>query len=296
MTQLRAANWTAVLINLPDHLAELCADALEHGIEADFCTALIQRRALVPPESSPSQWPWQLRLFVLGDFRMELNGAPVNPGAKPPTRSLDILRVLAIARDHACSLQDIYEWLWPDAEGDQAKAACDQALHRLRKLLSAPDLIVQREGRLYLSAQHTWVDLVDWERKLTRALRSSQQSAMQSTLEEFGGPLFHSERAAAWALPAIERVRSKFIDLAGRLARKLEGQGNYSAARAVYLRAIDGYPTSAVCYEGLIRNRLALQDHAGALEDYQRYLRVIQSTRETDPSPAIRKLVGALLR
>lgn len=71
---------------------------------------------------------------------MELNGAPINPGAKPPTRSLDILRVLAISKDYACSLQDIYEWLWPDAEGDQAKAACEQALHRLRKLLSAPDL------------------------------------------------------------------------------------------------------------------------------------------------------------
>ena len=56
------------------------------------------------------------------------------------------------------------------------------------------------------------------------------------------------------------------------------------------------YPTSAVCYEGLNRNRLATQDHAGALEDYERYLRVIQSTREARPSPAIRSLVGALLR
>jgi len=39
-----------------------------------------------------------------------------------------------------------------------------------------------------------------------------------------------------------------------------------------------------------------MQDQAGALEDYERYLRVIQSTREAKPSPAIRSLVGALLR
>jgi DNA-binding SARP family transcriptional activator len=296
MSQLRAANWTAVLINLPDLLAELCADALELDIERDFCTALIRRRALVPPESSPSRWPWPLRVFVLGDFRMELNGAPVNAGAKPPTRSLDILRVLAISKDHACSLQDIYEWLWPDAEGDQAKAACEQALHRLRKLLSAPDLIVQREGKLYLSAQHTWVDLIDWERKLARALRTSQDTVMRDALDAFGGPLFHSERTAGWALPAMERVRSKFIDLVGRLARAAEARKDHPGARAVYLRAIDMYPTSAVCYEGLIRNRLALQDQAGALEDYERYLRVIQSTREATPSPAIRSMVGGLLR
>jgi hypothetical protein len=46
----------------------------------------------------------------------------------------------------------------------------------------------------------------------------------------------------------------------------------------------------------LIRNRLAMQDQAGALEDYERYLRVVQSTREANPSPAIRSLVGPLLR
>lgn len=64
----------------------------------------------------------------------------------------------------------------------------------------------------------------------------------------------------------------------------------------MYLKAIDRYPTSAVCYEGLIRNRLAMKDQAGALEDYERYLRVIRSTREAAPSPAIRSLVGELLR
>ncbi len=64
----------------------------------------------------------------------------------------------------------------------------------------------------------------------------------------------------------------------------------------MYLRAIDMYPTSAVCCEGLIRSRLATQDQAGALEDYERYLRVIQSTREARPSPAIRSLAGPLLR
>jgi LuxR family maltose regulon positive regulatory protein len=220
----------------------------------------------------------------------------VNAGAKTPTRSLDILRVLAISKDHTCSLQDLHEWLWPDADGDQAKAACEQALHRLRKSLSVPDLIAQREGKLYLAPGKVWVDLEDWERSLTLALRESNaERSMQKVLDDFRGPLFHLERVASWALPATERVRSKFIDLVGRLARNREASGNPSAARAAYLRAIDMYPTSARCYEGLIRNRLAERDEAGALEDYQRYLRVMQSA-EAAPSPGIRALVGSLLR
>ena len=82
---------------------------------------------------------------MLGEFRLVHEGEPLSlPGkagnAKAPTRTLDVLRALAIAKNHTCSLHELYEWLWPDADGDAAKAACEQALHRLRKLLAMPDV------------------------------------------------------------------------------------------------------------------------------------------------------------
>lgn len=299
LRELRTIGWHALLINLPERLAELCADALQLGIESDFCRVLIQRRRLAAPESRPAHWPWPLRISVLGEFRLELQGQLVNVGAKAPTRSLDLVRVLAVARDHTCSLDDIYEALWPDAEGPQGKAACEQALHRLRKLLTLPELIVQREGRLSLSSEHVWVDLDDWERGLAPALRAGHNGldagAMQGAFDAFGGPLFQFERSATWALPAIERVRSKFIDLATRLARQREAARDWGAARAVYLRALDVYPTSTRCFEGLIRNRLSQGDEAGAREDYERYVRMLQSSNAAAPSPSIRALVGSLL-
>jgi hypothetical protein len=91
-------------------------------------------------------------------------------------------------------------------------------------------------------------------------------------------------------------VRSKFLDLAERLARHQEARGDHAAARAVYLRAIDKYPTSARCYEGLIRNRLTIRDETGALDDYQRYRRMLETQGHANPSPAIRALVGKLLQ
>jgi len=44
MTELRHLGWPAILINLPRHLAELCADGLERGFEAEFCRELTERR------------------------------------------------------------------------------------------------------------------------------------------------------------------------------------------------------------------------------------------------------------
>ncbi len=301
MTDLRAENWSAILINQPALLAELCADALEREIEREYCATLIERRRLTPPASRPAHWPWELRLYLLGEFRLVQRGEPLLAGGKAPTRTLDVLRALAIAKNHSVSLHELYEWLWPDADGDAAKAACEQALHRLRKLLGFPDALIQREGKLRLNESQVWVDLDAFERSLSQALSPRQDArdadiAMQRAFDEFAGPLLQSERSSAWALPSAERVRGKFLDLSERLARRHEARGDHAVARAVYLRAIDMYPTSARCYEGLIRNRLAVKDDAGALDDYQRYRRMLETQGSANPSPAIRALVGRLLQ
>jgi DNA-binding SARP family transcriptional activator len=288
---MRLASWPAVLLNLPDRLAELCADALERNIDPEFCRGMIQRRALLPPESRPANWPWALRIRVLGEFRLEFEGTPVDLGVKPPTRSLDIVRMLALARDHTCSLQQLHESLWPDADGDQAKAACEQALHRLRKLLGHADLIVQREGKLRLAPDKVWVDLEDWETRLGRALKHDIVAEAEAVFRAFPGPLLQDEASTAWALPVVERVRSKFVDLALRLGRRMEATADRDAAVSVYLRALDLYPTSERCYEVLLRARLARGDMAAALEDYRRYERILKSSLQSQPSQAIRALL-----
>jgi len=296
---LRAANWPAILLNTPELLAELCADALDLAIEPEFCRSLITRRALLPPALRPARWPWALRVYVMGEFRLDRDGAPLDFGAKPPTRSLDIVRVLAVAKDHTCAAQQIYDWLWPDADGDQAKAACEQALHRLRRLLGRADLIVQREGKLRLATDRVWVDLDQWDATVAAGSPAGSDQASDAELErafaEFPGPLMRNEPPAQWFMPAAERVRGAFIELAVRLGRRIEQGGDARKACDVYQRALDAYPTSERVYEALLRVRLAMGDVAGALDDYHRCERILASTLHVKPSPSLRALVAPLL-
>ena len=244
---LRAANWSVVLLNLPDMLAGLCADALDHGIEPDFCRALIIQRRLVPPAPAPASWPWALRIHVLGDFRLERDGVPFDPGAKPPTRSLDILRILTTARDHACHSDMLADQLWPDADGDRAKAACEQALHRLRKLLGRADLVIQREGKLRLAPGLVWVDLADWETRLQSIDPHGSQTVetLEPLFTGFAGPVLAHDRQAPWSRPAADRVRRRFLDLAMALARAYKTGGDAAAARRTLLSALAHYPESS---------------------------------------------------
>lgn len=297
--ELRDAKWPMILLNLPERLAELIADALERDIAAEFCRSIIAERRLLPPAHRPGGWPWPLKVHVLGGFRLERNGEPVELGAKPPTRALDILRALAISKDCACSMETLLDWLWPDLDGDQAKAACEQALHRLRKLLGQADLVVQREGKLRLAVEHVWVDFTEWERRLgTASSRNGGTEADVAQLEQlffdFPGPLLLNERLAFWALPATERVRSQIVDLAGRIGKQRERVDEAEGARAIYLRTLDFYPDSAAIHRRLIEARLAEGDTAGAMSDYARYEQTIRAV-DGEPSPTVLSLVRPLL-
>lgn len=270
-----------------DLLAKLSQWLVERYVDAAPCEH--------PPGPAPT-----LHVQVLGQFRLTRDDAPLEFGVKPATRALDILRILAIAADHTCSLEHLYDWLWPDADGDNAKAACDQALHRLRKLLGDPELVIQREGKLQLARERVRVDLDAWELRLKQALHVDRpQPAGDAELErvffDFSGPLLQHERANAWSLPAAERVRSKLLDLAIRLGQRHEARGGFARAQTAYLHALDFYPASARLYEALIRARLAQGDRAGALEDYGRFERIRQTAFNTPASSAIRRLIEPLL-
>jgi LuxR family maltose regulon positive regulatory protein len=258
---------------------------------------LIAQRRLAAPARRPESWPWSIKVRVLGDFRIEREGVAVELGAKAPTRALDILRMLAVSKDHACSLETLQDALWPDLDGDQAKAACEQALHRLRKLLGAGDLIAQREGRLRLATDRIWVDLANWEARLQQLSNAElSEAAARAQLErlfrDFTGPVQFRGLASTWAQPVAERVQNKFVELAIRLGKLSDGR----SAQGYYLRALEIFPHSARLSHALIQARLAQGDNAGAIDEYSRYERMLKASGEDDPSPAIRALVQPLLK
>ncbi|MCV3205202.1 hypothetical protein OHD62_08475 [Mesorhizobium sp. YC-39] len=293
---LREISWPMVLLNVPELLGELLGDALERGIEPELCRSLIRERRLNVPQRRPAAWPWPLKVHGLGGFRLELDGEPLPLGAKPPTKALDILRVLAIAKDNTCSLETLQDWLWPDLDGDQARAACEQALHRLRKLLGRTDLIAQREGRLRLASDKVWVDLAAWDARL-KAVATANGGTVglrpdaEALFLAFPGALFLHERANSWSLAASEKVRRDLIDLGLRIGQRLEAAGNADQARSVYLRALDFYPDAGPLFKALIKERLSRRDFEGAVDDYARYERALRAAGEGGPAAEIRALV-----
>jgi hypothetical protein len=200
-------------------LAELCALALERGIEEEQVRGLVQARALAPAGRARrlAAWPWRVRVEALGGLRVVRDGAaPRAPGSQKGQRKvIDLLRLLVAHGPPGGRAAALAEALWPAADGDRAAHALETTAYRLRKLLGDPAAIVQRDGRMAIDPLRVFVDAWALEELVARAgaLRVAGQLEPARGLERAAaglaaGDLFGDEPDPAVAF-ARERYRTQ---------------------------------------------------------------------------------------
>lgn len=151
-----------------DMMSRLMDRALQQGIEADVARDIVLRNRLkAPPRAGPA-WPWALRIHALGGWQIERSDGPLATSRKQSKRLIELLHLL-VAQGHAgLPLDRAADALWPDADGDAARNALDNAVHRLRKWLGGEDRIVLRQGGLALNRERCWSDVQAVEAALDR--------------------------------------------------------------------------------------------------------------------------------
>ena len=297
---VREMGWANYMTCIPQVVAVLWADALEHGIEREFIVAAIRRRRLAAPALYVPAWPWRLRVRLLGGFAIERDDVPVALGPKAPMKPIELLKLLAAAPQHKADVQQLFGWLWPATPPAAAKAALDVALFRLRKLLGVDAAVVLSAGKVQLVASHVWVDAAAFEawqddalRQLDTRARSPAAGALAERLfADYQGPLFGDDVPTAWSIAPRERLHGKFLELVGGLGRFYEAGGEWANARRIYDRGLARDPLAEEFHRGLIRCELAVGEPAAALHAYRRCREVLSVVLGISPSPATLALVS----
>ena len=273
-------------------LAELCAFALERGIEPGFTRELVERRRLPSPSPAAEGWPWRLRVFTLGRFAVEVQGRTLVFEGKVPKKPLAVLKALIAQGSDAVPERTLADALWPDDEADDALAALSVALHRLRKLLGcAGELVRVREGRVGLDPRGSWSDLRAFERL---AAQRDSLPAMQRALTMYQGH-FLALDDENWCVSARERARSRFSALVLDCTDMLASAGRHDEALACCKRGLEVDDLDERLYQGLMRAALGLSRPAEGIAAYQRCKRVLGKVIGTAPSQDTERLLRDLL-
>jgi len=107
--------------------------------------------------------------------------------------------------------------LWPDADGDAARNALDNAVHRLRKWLGGEDRIVLRHGALALNRERCWSDVQALHAALDRFENGAPEEAaaqLKIIRQLYRGALLPGDEQAGIAMRRNELQRRVQVALA----------------------------------------------------------------------------------
>jgi DNA-binding SARP family transcriptional activator len=293
-----------LLIRLTDMLEKISIKALQEGIEVDYVRELIRRNRLAPDPANPDleQWPWPVKVYMLGRFGLLVDDRPVEFGRKVQQKPLSILKVLIAFGGRNVSELRICEYLWPEADGDMAHHSFTVALSRLRKFLGKEDALVLKEGRLSLSNRHCWVDVWAFERFLGRAEKARKERKetvairlFEKALSLYRGSFLQSEEMS-WAESPREKLRSGFLRTVANLGHCYEDRGQWEEAASCYRKGLEADELAEDFYQWLMVCHIRRGRGAEALSVYRRCRKTLSSVLGVDPSAETRAIAESLDR
>ncbi|HEX8391809.1 MAG TPA: BTAD domain-containing putative transcriptional regulator [Longimicrobium sp.] len=201
-------------------------------------------------------------LRILG--ALELRGA--GPGAAAllaRPKPLALLVYLAAAGPEAHPRESLVALLWPDADGERARASLRQAVLRVRGALG-PDAVARRGETLGLAPGAVRCDAADFVRL---AARGDDDGA----LAVYGGDLlpgFHVDGAPAFGEWLEGQRRALRARAASAALRRIDAAHGGEDALAVARRAAELFPDDEPVVRRLMAQLDRAGDRAGALRAY----------------------------
>ena len=180
-----------------------------------------------------------LQIRLLGEFRVEVNGQPVNVRRK----ARHLIAVLALQPQHQMHREQLVELLWPGQEAEWAINNLHKTIHAARRALEpgvsaggASGFITSREQRIILSAPgQLRIDVEEFERLAAAALKSSGSiEAGEAALALYGGQLLPEEPYEDWIIERRRELLSLQHKLLARLAALYEESGQVDKSIALY--------------------------------------------------------------
>jgi DNA-binding SARP family transcriptional activator len=283
-------------------LAELCEEGLAAEIETDQVIRFIHRNRLRPANSVSAgpEWPWPVRVFLLGRLAWEGTAIESSRSKKLPKKPLELLFLLACHGRNGISREQAADALWPETDGDRARQNIDTTVHRLRRVLGVDSAVIAADGRLVLSAECCWVDAWHFEWRIDQADGESDDRRKRSILEKalglYGGPIPEEIKAAPACYPFWEKVSAQWRHGTLSLAFLLKKGGDPGTAIRVCMKALSLEDAAEPVYLALMDLLAASGRTSEALGVFRRCQTILSRKLGLEPGPEILGLYRRILK
>jgi DNA-binding SARP family transcriptional activator/Flp pilus assembly protein TadD len=234
-----------------------------------------------------------LRIQLLGGFRIEVNGHGVPDKAWGRPAAKKLVKLLALAPGHLLHKEEVQDLLWGNLGPETVDASFRRALHLARHALE-PNLprrassrfLVVRDGLVSLDLETCLVDADFFDSEARSALEADDVTLLERAVEAYTGDLLPEDKYEEWSQARRGQLAMLHVMSLLRYAARLLESGRLDRGEVYLERAITQDPGCEDAYRLLMRCiaeqgdrgraiqtygrcRLALQEEIGAAPDSQ---------------------------
>jgi DNA-binding SARP family transcriptional activator len=295
--------WTSYLLLLPHLAGEVAHWALKQESHLDVIRDSIRERRLPAPPGAGSDWPWPLRIFVLGEWRLERFDEVMEFRGKVQRKPLELLKYLACARDQSAEHGSVCAALWPDAEEFAARRSLEMATARLREMLGNASWVRVSEGRTRLDREFVWSDAQAVWQACNEAERADKNrisveqlaTCAGAILELYRGVPLAGDEETPWVLGVRERLRAAFVRSARAFDLILHESGQHDLAISLLERAYAAEPLAEELAQRLMKAHIDRGRPGEAMRVYRSLRQMFSVLLGRQPGAAVEQLRQSIL-
>lgn len=243
----------------------------------------------------------QIRVHLLGGLEVvRPDGSLVDPHLWRTGKTMDLLRLLALANGQVVRPAGLIEKLWPAVTVDRARGSLRTACSQIRRAVGT-DCVVRRPDGLVL--QGAWIDVhafLHGTRRVLQAVRDRRHAdavELATTTDRLYRDDFHAhDDESDWARAErahLVRARQEMLTEAAGAALELR---LFREALDFSLTAVQLDRTSEAAHRALMRAHAELGEIGSALRVFESYRSHLAEELGADPSPQTLDLHLRLLR
>ncbi|MCY1143100.1 AAA family ATPase [Actinoplanes sp. Pm04-4] len=225
--------------------------------------------------------PAGLRVWTLGDFRVEVAGRLVPDGEWRRSGATALVKLLVLRR--RLHREEAVDLLWPEADADVGVRRLNKALHFARRVLGA-DRLRQRDGMLALAPADLWTDVDSFE-------DAARRGDVEAALALYVGDLLPENRFDDWTEPRRTQLRDSVVSLL--FERSARSEPHRAEVDLVRLIAFD--PLHEEAYGRLIRLEAERGHRHLALRWYDRLAARLRADLGVEPRHDLQRLHRSLI-
>ena len=180
----------------------------------------------------------ELRIWLLGGFRVRVGSRDVDPAAWRLRKARSLVKLLALSPGGRLHREQVLEFLWPHLDPDAAANNFRKTLHIVRRTLepagtgeAARYCRVHDDVVTLAAPGAAWIDVDAFSAVAAEARDGGDPAGYRAALELYAGDLLPEDQYEEWSAGRRESLRQEWLAVLADLAAVYESQRD--ATRAI---------------------------------------------------------------